>query len=252
MDVPDLRMRREELGERQPVGAVLHHPDRERLGPAQHQPRIERSQDRAGRVLHELQPLDVVVAHRDDDAAHAVAVAVQILRGAVDDEVGAELERALEVRARERVVDDEPDAVPVRDVGGRGGGRSAAGRVGRRLDEEHPGCRRERPLDRVEIAGVDVGEGEAVPASAPGRRAGTFRRTRCPTRRRDRPTRSMRRDGVDGRHARREGERRLAAFDGGEIRLDRRRASDCACARTRSPCACRARPGRTSTSGRSA
>ena len=56
-----------------------------------------------------------------DDAADAVAVAVQVLRRAVHDEVGAELDRPLQARARERVVDDQPDAVRVRE---RRGGRA--------------------------------------------------------------------------------------------------------------------------------
>ena len=47
---------------------------------------------------------------RDDDPADAVAVAVQILGRAVDDEVGAELDRTLQARACERVVDDHLDA----------------------------------------------------------------------------------------------------------------------------------------------
>ena len=76
--------------QRQAVDRVLRHAQRQRLGSAQHQPRIERAQNRAGGVLNEPQPLDVFVAHGDDDAADRIAVAVQILRRAVHDEVGAE------------------------------------------------------------------------------------------------------------------------------------------------------------------
>ena len=46
----------------------------------------------------------------NDDAADAVAVPVEVLGGAVDDEVGAELDRLLHVGAGEGVVDDERDA----------------------------------------------------------------------------------------------------------------------------------------------
>ena len=116
VDVADLGVRGEELRERQTVGVVLHHPERQRLGAAQHQPRVERAEDGALRVLHEPQPLDVVVSHGDDDAADAVAVAVQVFGRAVDDQIGAELDRALDVRARERVVDDEARVVPVREL----------------------------------------------------------------------------------------------------------------------------------------
>src|SRR5476649_1510067 len=60
MHVPHLRVRAQELGEREAVGVVRLHPDRQRLGPAEHEERVERAQDRAFRVLYEPQPLDVV------------------------------------------------------------------------------------------------------------------------------------------------------------------------------------------------
>ena len=47
---------------------------------------------------------------RHDHAAHAVGVAVQELRGRVHDDVRAQLERPLEERAHERVVDDDQRA----------------------------------------------------------------------------------------------------------------------------------------------
>ena len=52
----------QELGERQAVGRVLGHAERQRLRAAQHEPGVERAQDRAGGVLDEAQPLDVLVA----------------------------------------------------------------------------------------------------------------------------------------------------------------------------------------------
>ena len=73
-----------------------------------------------------------------DDAADAVAVAVQVLGRAVHDEVGAELDRPLQARARERVVDDDLDAAPVRELGAAGDVGEPQHRVGRRLDEQHP------------------------------------------------------------------------------------------------------------------
>ena len=59
----------------------------------------------------------VEVARVDDDAADRGAVAADPLRGRVDHDVRAVLDRPAEVAARaERVVDDQRDAVPVRDV----------------------------------------------------------------------------------------------------------------------------------------
>ena len=48
-----------------------------------------------------------MVARRDDRAADDVAVAAAVLRRRVRDDVGAERERALQVRRGEGVVDDE-------------------------------------------------------------------------------------------------------------------------------------------------
>ena len=83
----------------------------QRLGAAQDQPRIHRPEDRAGGVLHELHPVHVVLVLEDDDAADAVAVAVEELRRAVQHDVGAERQRPLDVRARKRVVDDDADVL---------------------------------------------------------------------------------------------------------------------------------------------
>ena len=83
---------------------------------------------------------------------------VEILRRAVRDDVGAELDRALDVRARERVVDDEARVMAVREVGGRAKIREAHDRVRRRFDEQHARRFRERALGLVQVACVDVGE----------------------------------------------------------------------------------------------
>ena len=56
-----------EFRERLTVDVVLRHPQRQRFRSAQDQPRIERAQDRARRVLNELQPLDIVVVRGNDD-----------------------------------------------------------------------------------------------------------------------------------------------------------------------------------------
>ena len=96
-----------------------------------------------------------------------VRVAVQVFRRGVDDDVGAEKERFLEVRRRKRVVDDEADLrAPVRRrLPGDPRKRREIGdlhrRVRRRLDEDHPGPGADRLPDGVEIRGVDVVEEDA-------------------------------------------------------------------------------------------
>ena len=97
-----LRVVGEEVGDRPAVGLVALHAHAERLDAAQRQERVEGRQDRAHRLLDEGEPLGVLRERRDEDAADRVAVAVQELGRRVHDDVGAELERALESRARGR------------------------------------------------------------------------------------------------------------------------------------------------------
>ena len=68
--------------------------------------------------------------------ADHVGVAAEVLRRGVDDDVGAELERPLQVRRRERVVDDDDRAGFVRRVGGGVDVDDVQQRVGRRLDPD--------------------------------------------------------------------------------------------------------------------
>ena len=58
-------------------------------------------------------------SERQDDAAEAAALAVDVLGRGIDHDVGAELQRALPDRRREHVVDDQPRAGLVRDLGDR-------------------------------------------------------------------------------------------------------------------------------------
>ena len=68
--------------------------------------------------LRELARSDPIeLAAIDEDTAERRAVAADELRGRVDDDVGAVLERAQLIRRRKRAVDDERDLVLVRDIG---------------------------------------------------------------------------------------------------------------------------------------
>ena len=96
----DLRVLREELGDVLGVRRVALHAHVERLQAAQHEEAVERARHAADRVLEEAEALGERVVAREHRAADDVAVAVQVLRRRVDDDVGAELEGALEVRRR--------------------------------------------------------------------------------------------------------------------------------------------------------
>jgi hypothetical protein len=57
---------------------VLAHADRERLDPAEHEPRIERAGHRAERLLEEVQALGERIVVRGDEAADCVAVTAEL------------------------------------------------------------------------------------------------------------------------------------------------------------------------------
>ena len=86
------------------VGVVPLHPQRERLGTAEEEPRIERRQNRACGVLEVLEAGQVLRIPSDQNPADAVAVAVQVLRGRMHHDVGAQLEGPLKVGGHEGVV----------------------------------------------------------------------------------------------------------------------------------------------------
>ena len=132
---------------------VRAHSYRERLQAAQHEPRVERPGHGAERLLQEVETLGERVVVRRHEAADDVAVTAEVLRRRVHDEVGAELERLLQVRRRERVVDDEQRTDRVRRVCGLADVDDVQKRVRRRLDPHEldvlaevrrRGCRRTR------------------------------------------------------------------------------------------------------------
>ena len=175
----------------------------------------------------------------DERAADDVGVAVQVLRRRVHDEVGAELERPLEVRRHERVVDGEQHAAR----GGRPRRRrdveELEHRVGRRLDPAQARARPDRRGHGRRIARVDVGERRGRGGGTPCRTGGTCRRRGRRPRPRGRPRRTCESSAVVAASAgAKPARRRRPRATRGWPRA--RSASGCACASTRSPCA---RPG---------
>ena len=117
--------------------ARLAHAQRQRLQAAQREEAVERAADRADGVLQEPDLLGELRVRRHRDAADHVGVAVQILGRRVHDDVGAELERPLHPRARERVVDDREDAALARELRHLRDIDQPQRRIGRRLDPDH-------------------------------------------------------------------------------------------------------------------
>ena len=92
----------------------------------------------------------------DGAPADHVAVAVEVFRGRVIDDVRAQLERPLEIGRRERVVDDEQRAAVMRDLRHRRDVGETHQRIGRRLDEHESRFGSHRVGDALRIARVDV------------------------------------------------------------------------------------------------
>ena len=123
-----------------------------------------RRERRPGVDLDAPDALDELVPAADD-AGEDVAVAGQVLRRRLDDEVGAELDRPAEVRRGERVVDDVAGAVAMGQLGERGVVGDDDRRVGDRLGVEDARRRgRQGRLDRGEIGHVDELGRDAEPA----------------------------------------------------------------------------------------
>ena len=134
--------------------AVLAHAQRERLHAPQHEVAVERRRHRAHRVLQEAQLVgELGVVHRDEPADD-VGVTAEVLRRRVHRRVGAERERLLEVRRRERVVDDDPRLALVRELRHRRDVDDREQRVGRRLDPHHAGLGLPRGLERARVAQI--------------------------------------------------------------------------------------------------
>src|SRR4029077_3023047 len=96
-----------------PAAFVLLHANSQGLDPAQNQPALEGRQNGAGGLLKKSEFFRLLGFGADDDTAQSVTVPVEEFRGGVDDHVGTDLDRTLEIWRHESVVDDDLNAVSV-------------------------------------------------------------------------------------------------------------------------------------------
>lgn len=85
----------------------------ERLQATMGQPGIEGGGDSANGVLEEAETFLELGGVEGGNTHYHVAVAIDVLCDAVDDDVGAEVERVLDVGGQEGVVDNDKDAMAV-------------------------------------------------------------------------------------------------------------------------------------------
>ncbi len=144
------------------VGLVLAHAERERLEATEGQEGVERREHVAhADLLEEPDFVGEVGVVGDDGTADGVAVAVQVLRRAVDDDVGTEFERVLEVRREEGVVHAEGRIDRFGDGGDGFDVTESEERVRRRLHPDECRFVAHGVGDGVGVAGVHEIDGHA-------------------------------------------------------------------------------------------
>ena len=95
VDAPHLRVVREPLRHRHPVGRMALHAHGQCLRAAQDEPAVERTGNAARRVLDELQAFVQLGRAADDRSTDHVGVATEVLRRRVRHQVRAEQQRLL-------------------------------------------------------------------------------------------------------------------------------------------------------------
>jgi hypothetical protein len=120
------------------------HPQLEGFEPLQEDPGVEGTHGRPRGSQDPEDRLADQLAIADDGAPDTTSLSVQILGGRVDHQVGAELQRPLQRRRAEAIVDRQQTAAAVRDLGEQADIHHLGQRVGRRLAEKEPGLRANR------------------------------------------------------------------------------------------------------------
>ena len=130
----------------------------ERLDSAQHQPALERRENRSRCFLQEGQLFGLLRLGANNDAAQSIAVAVQEFRGRVDHHVRTQRDGLLEIGRHEGVVNYDFHFSAVANVADGGNVAQSHQRIRRRLDIHQPRVLANRALDVPGLRGVDVGE----------------------------------------------------------------------------------------------
>ncbi len=213
-------MRRQRFGDRDGVFGMPLHPQLHRLESAQCEPAVERAGHAAQRVLEKPDGLEDALVARDDGALHQVGVPRQVFGHTVHDQIGAELERLLEIGRRKCIVHDDQRAAGVRDAADRVDVVHEQPRIRRRLEPDDRRLRRDRTLERGEIAevnGLDPASDRLEDAVQHAKRAAVH-----VARHDDLPARLEIRlkNGVFGREPGAEDRRMGGAFELGEHRLE--------------------------------
>mmetsp|Transcript_84999 Transcript_84999/g.173370 ORF Transcript_84999/g.173370 Transcript_84999/m.173370 type:complete len:365 (+) Transcript_84999:409-1503(+) len=146
------------LGQCHGVGGVALHAHVQRLQAPQSHVAVERRRHGTHTVLHETEVSPQLLAASGHEAHDHIAVAVHKLGNTVDHHVGPQLQRALEVRRHEGVVDSQQNVVGLRDGSDLADVRDLQGGVGGGF---HPDQLRVRADGALQLAvRADVTEAE--------------------------------------------------------------------------------------------
>ena len=135
-DAIDARVLLQERHDRSRVLLMAVHPHREGLRAAQDEETVHRPGDPARRVLDVGEPIGPLFVARHDGAADDIGVPAEVLRHRVQDEIGAERERLLQVRRREGVVDHDLDVASLAQIDDRRDVDNLEERIGRALEPD--------------------------------------------------------------------------------------------------------------------
>ena len=118
------------------VGLVNAHAREQRAHAAEREEAVERCTGEPEAIRPPCEQFDMSRVTRDNRAAHDVTVAVEVLRGGVHDEIGAEREGALQRGGEESVVGDHECTCLVTRGAHGSQVRDAQQRIARRLDPQ--------------------------------------------------------------------------------------------------------------------
>ena len=148
----------QKFGDDPAAAIVLLHAHGQGLDAAQDQPALEGRKNRSRGFLHEGQLVGLLFGGADDDAAQAVAVAVEKFCGGVNHHVGSQRDRLLEVWRHESVVHDQFHFLAAAYLADGLDVAERHERIGWRLDVHHARVLADGAFDILRVGSVDVGK----------------------------------------------------------------------------------------------
>src|SRR5258708_24744933 len=143
------------------VGVVLEHANRQRLDAARNEEAIHGRQACARGTLDKIDFLGIFWTCKHYRSAGGIAVAIQVFRHGMNNDVRAKLDGPLQIGAQKCIVDGHCKVALVGQLGNRGNISDAHGGVRRSLDVEHFCIGTQSIADEIWHGGVHKAEFQA-------------------------------------------------------------------------------------------